>query len=495
MTGVPLQPLEHLSWRDGLRRNPAKLAVPRCGDQRAGPVSPTSVVLSFPSMTTTPVIDAPQAQEPEGVRLPGVGGSPTPPRAMTAAEEAARLASLRRMKVAATGLLVLAAVIYVIAHALEPAHPWLGYVRATAEASLVGGIADWFAVTALFRRPLGLPIPHTAIMQTQKDRIGRILGNFVQNHFLSREVLAARLLAIRPAERMGAWLVAPGQAGRLSHQLAGALARTVEVLPDAEVKALVQRGAVDRLETIRLAPLLGDVLTVATAGPWPTGVLDQCSSSSADAAAPARVRSATRYGGGSALGTGRRQGRGGREDVSGFERSSPQVSADPGTPSGHGSTCVAPFIERLNTRRANGGPELLKHDLLGHPMVEELAGSIWDRVRRAAEQYRANPDATSLAPVEAALVSVGESLAESDQLRADVDDFLAEVASAFLEQHRHEVADLIAATVRDWTRTCRSRIELAADGTCNSSCSTAPGRLFRRPRHLHPVEVLLGGTT
>jgi uncharacterized membrane-anchored protein YjiN (DUF445 family) len=85
---------------------------------------------------------------------------------------------LDRMKRRATGLLVVMAGVFVAAWLLEGAHPWLGYVRATAEAGMVGGVADWFAITALFRRPLNLPIPHTAIIPQRKDRIGRSLGNF-----------------------------------------------------------------------------------------------------------------------------------------------------------------------------------------------------------------------------------------------------------------------------------------------------------------------------
>src|SRR5205085_2193575 len=116
------------------------------------------------------------------------------------------------MKRLATGMLGVSAVIFVIAGIYESRFPWLGYIRATAEASLVGGLADWFAVTALFRRPLGLPIPHTAIVATQKERIGRILGNFVQNHFLSREVIATRLRGVHPAERIARWLSEPANA-------------------------------------------------------------------------------------------------------------------------------------------------------------------------------------------------------------------------------------------------------------------------------------------
>ena len=109
------------------------------------------------------------------IRPAASGGSQVPPSSTVRPigqlpDEAARLASLLRMKLAAGGLLIVALAVYIVAHSLELAHPWLGYVRATAEASLVGGIADWFAVTALFRKPLGLPIPHTAIMQRRRQK-------------------------------------------------------------------------------------------------------------------------------------------------------------------------------------------------------------------------------------------------------------------------------------------------------------------------------------
>src|SRR5687767_15932576 len=104
-------------------------------------------------------------------------------------DEAARREELASLKRVATGFLGVALLVFVAARMLEPAYPWLGFVRATAEASLVGGLADWFAVTALFRKPLGLPIPHTAIIQNQKDRIGQVLANFIQRHLDRKSVV------------------------------------------------------------------------------------------------------------------------------------------------------------------------------------------------------------------------------------------------------------------------------------------------------------------
>src|SRR5690348_18362980 len=146
-----------------------------------------------------------------------------------AADDPERRRALRRMKLLATGLLVLAAGIYLLARANEEHGPgWVGYVRAGAEAAMVGALADWFAVTALFRHPLGLPIPHTAIVAARKDRIGRTLGNFVQYNFLARDVVERRLAAMRIAERAVTWLADPANARLIARQVALGLARSAE---------------------------------------------------------------------------------------------------------------------------------------------------------------------------------------------------------------------------------------------------------------------------
>ncbi|HST57065.1 MAG TPA: DUF445 family protein, partial [Longimicrobium sp.] len=116
---------------------------------------------------------------------------------------------LDHMKRVATGLLIVAALVFVVTSIYESRWPGLGYIRATAEAAMVGAIADWFAVTALFRYPLGVRIPHTAIIPTRKDRIGKSLGNFVQNNFLSPPVLVARIRGANVALKLAEWLANP----------------------------------------------------------------------------------------------------------------------------------------------------------------------------------------------------------------------------------------------------------------------------------------------
>src|SRR2546421_5326352 len=175
----------------------------------------------------------------------------------------------------APALLALAAAVFGAAAALETRYPWLGYVRATAEASLVGGLADWFAVPALFRHPLGLPIPHTAIVATRKERIGRILGTFVQNHFLSRDVVATNLRAVRPAERAARWLADPEHGRRIARQVASGVAKTLDTLPDADVRALVHQVVSARLQATRVAPALGKTLALVLSDDRHQGLLDE----------------------------------------------------------------------------------------------------------------------------------------------------------------------------------------------------------------------------
>src|SRR2546428_9380115 len=178
-------------------------------------------------------------------------------------DDAERQARLDAMKRRATGLLAIALLVFVAASVFEPQFPWLGYVRATAEASLVGGLADWFAVTALFRHPLGLPIPHTAIVATRKERIGQILGTFVQNHFLSHEVIGANLRRVHPAERGAQWLADRDHARQIARQFASGLAKTLEALPHDEVQELVSEIVRNRVRAFRVAPALGKTLALA----------------------------------------------------------------------------------------------------------------------------------------------------------------------------------------------------------------------------------------
>ena len=185
--------------------------------------------------------------------------------ALTPADEE-KLRGLRRMKVVALAALGVAALVYIVAFIAEgDGVTWAGYFRAADEAAMVGALADWFAVTALFRRPLGLPIPHTAIIPTRKDAIGRNLGDFVGTNFLAEDVVRQRLRALDISTRLGTWLSDYGNARRVSAELAVGLKSAIGLLDDEQVRSAVSEFLRKRAEEFPIAEpagnLLGEVVT------------------------------------------------------------------------------------------------------------------------------------------------------------------------------------------------------------------------------------------
>ncbi len=164
-----------------------------------------------------------------------------------------------QMKVIATSMLAVMAIIFVVAFSLQARHPWLGYVRAAAEAGMVGALADWFAVTALFRRPLGLPIPHTAIIPERKDAIGSSLSEFVATNFLSEEVIREKLSRFSIASRLGGFLASPEGAARITDEMATAVRGISTVLKDDQVAGVLEAVARRKIAGTEVGPPLGRI--------------------------------------------------------------------------------------------------------------------------------------------------------------------------------------------------------------------------------------------
>ncbi|HEY4610904.1 MAG TPA: DUF445 domain-containing protein, partial [Ilumatobacteraceae bacterium] len=185
-----------------------------------------------------------------------------------------RRIALRRMKFIATAFLVGATVVFLVFRWLEQTHGWAGYVRAFAEAAMVGALADWFAVSALFRHPLGLPIPHTAIIPNRKDQIGRSLGEFVQSNFLTREVLNERLAGAHVGKRLGDWLGDEQNAAKAGEGASDALRGALEVLDDRDVASALETLIERRVRATPVAPLMGKAIDLAVEGDHHQRLLD-----------------------------------------------------------------------------------------------------------------------------------------------------------------------------------------------------------------------------
>src|SRR6266699_5428209 len=384
----------------------------------------------------------------------------------TRPDDAEREARLNAMKRRATGLLAIALVIFVVASIYEPLYPWLGYVRATAEASLVGGLADWFAVTALFRHPLGLPIPHTAIVATRKERIGRILGTFVQNHYLSREVIATNLRAVRPAERAARWLADPEHSRRIARQIAGRLAKTLEALPDEDVRELVHEVVSARLRATRVAPALGKTLALVLADDRHQTLLNEAVRLAAEAVRDKRdvirdkVRAESPW------------WVPGVVDDQIFQRIMGTVEsllrdigADPYHPLRAAfDAALRDFVDRLqHAPDVIAKAEALKEEWLADPSLADLSTRLWEATRRAIVAYATRADGgRDPGPLERGLSEFSAALLANDALLAEIDDLVIDLTATVVERYRHEIGDLIAQTVAGWDPEATSRrFELA----------------------------------
>jgi uncharacterized membrane-anchored protein YjiN (DUF445 family) len=174
-------------------------------------------------------------------------------------------ARLRQMKTIATGLLAVMAVVFVIASRLQPAHHWLAWVQAFSEAALIGGLADWFAVVALFRHPGGVPLPHTAIVPNNKDRIGTQLGIFVEQNFLTPTLIASKLRELGLAAHALRWFAVPRNVAALFANARALVPRLIDAVDDAEIRAVVRKVVADEVAQLDLSRAAGGVLDIVTA--------------------------------------------------------------------------------------------------------------------------------------------------------------------------------------------------------------------------------------
>lgn len=179
--------------------------------------------------------------------------------------EQEQLAQLIKMRKFATGLLVLMAVIFVGAKLLQPTYGYLSFVGAFAEAAMVGGLADWFAVTALFRRPLGLPIPHTAIIPNNKDRIGESVANFLEHNFMTQDVLSEELKQVDFAGAVAKWLAIPVNSCAVSAQIVGGIPALFRMIEDNDVSNFMQNTMASALKNVKFAPVVAEIVSVLVA--------------------------------------------------------------------------------------------------------------------------------------------------------------------------------------------------------------------------------------
>lgn len=363
-----------------------------------------------------------------------------------------KLRALRRMKVLALAALVLAAVVYVVTYLAGPSG-WVGYLNAAAEASMVGALADWFAVTALFKHPLGLPIPHTAIIPTRKSALGSALSDFVGTNFLAENVVREKLATVRITERAGDWLAKQHNADRVTAELASVLRGLATVLRDEDVQAVMEQAVLRRLVNQPWGPPVGKILERVFADGSHHRLVDLLTDQTY-----AWVRD-------------------NHETVLGVvsERSpswSPKfvdeiladriytellafswaVKVDVNHP-------MRQALDRFLIEFASdlqSDPEVMqraekvKHQVLEHPEVQGLISSAWGNAKRMLLDAAEDPSSELRKRVAEGIVGLGKRLQGDPELQSKVEGWVGETAGYIVRNYAEEISTLISDTVERW---------------------------------------------
>lgn len=345
------------------------------------------------------------------------------------------------------------AVIFVLATAFSSDARWLSWVQATAVASLVGGLADWFAVTALFRRPLGLPIPHTAIIVERKDRFGETLGSFVQESFLSPDVVMARLQAAEAVPRLARWLADPAHADMVATRTAALVVEGADLLNDDDVRDLLVSLAREHLERVALAPLAGRALDQAIRDNRHQPVLDSLLSALARYLDEHGSELHTRLGSQSPWWLpGPIEGRVVNRLVERSQHVLAEMAADRNHPlRAQMNVAMAKLAADLQTSpdlRLRG--EELKAELLSQPQLRVFASTLWTDAKARLRIEATEPTSTLQRRLAAAIAQTGARLRDEPELAASAERGLETVARGILGRFEGELVGLVSGTIARW---------------------------------------------
>lgn len=356
----------------------------------------------------------------------------------------------------ATGMLVVMAGVYLLARAIADLHPAVGFVKAFAEAAMVGGLADWFAVTALFRHPLGLPIPHTAIIPRNKDRIGATLAQFLKDNFLTPAVVARRMRHMDVAAAAGRFLADPdhGGAGRLREGASRLLADILDALDDDRLGGMAKGAIASRIRTLEVSPLLGQSLEAAMAEGRHIPLLDGIINRAALIVTSNEeiIRDMVHERAGRIL-----RWTGLDENVAdalitGLNKLLYDMADFPDHP----------LRIRVNEMLADLGYDLqhdremqakvarLKEEIVENPAMQRWIDGLWEQARAALLRAARDPDKTMAGKFGEALRQLGTTLQQDDSLRDTINRFARRATVGATASYGDSIVRLVSDTVRGW---------------------------------------------
>ena len=380
------------------------------------------------------------------------------------ANAVARRAQLARMRRRATGLLVAVTAVFLALQLWAGDAGWVGYAEAMVEAAMVGGLADWFAVVALFRHPLGIPIPHTAVIPARKDQFGDTLGDFVQTSFLTPDIIVERVRTARVVPRLAAWLAAPANAERLARHLAEATVTAADLLRDDEVHKALEEVARRRIETTPLAPLAGRALAVMTEDGRHHELLDVMLHALDRFLADNRDNLRQRFGDESPWWLPEAA-----EDriferlLDGARHVLSEVADNPHHELRRDFDVrvrrLVMDLQRSPAMRARG--EEFKHELLAQPELRAWVAGVWSDVKAGLRAQADDPDSELRRRLAETLVALGQRLRDDPALAERVEQGIETGVRYVAEQFSDELAAMVSGTVARWDgRETADRLEL-----------------------------------
>jgi uncharacterized membrane-anchored protein YjiN (DUF445 family) len=371
------------------------------------------------------------------------------------------------MKAVATGLLVVMAAVFALTRALEPQYPWFSYVKAFAEAAMVGGLADWFAVTALFRHPLGLPIPHTAIIPRNKDRIGEALASFIRENFLIPSVVARRMQRLDVAGAAGRFLQTPaGEGTKIRSGASRLIADVFESLDDERLGGIVKGAISNRLRKMEVSPLLGHALASAINEDRHVPMLEAAIRWTARAldANEQLIRDMVRKKANWVLKLAGLDAKLADAVMDGLRKLTVEMSTDPAHPVRRKiEEALAQLANDLQTRpETRERVEAIKEQLLDNKSVSLWLDALWQRGREAVIRAARNPDAVLAGKLGEVLKSMGGTLEKDRRIRAAINQFARRAVVGMAASYGGSIVKLVSETIRGWdAQTVTNRLEAA----------------------------------
>ncbi len=364
------------------------------------------------------------------------------------------------MRVVATGILAVMAGLYVFSRSYQHQWPWLEWLRAFTEAGMVGGLADWFAVTALFRHPLGLPIPHTAVIPREKDRIGRALAQFVRGNFLTADRICKQARELQLVQRMGHWMTSPVQANKLARQVMQTVPTALDALETHNAHQAISEKLIDQLRTLQpheisqkllawllaerryrqlLAPLLVQIATALAANK------DGIETAAGRKAPLGKIPLLGRVSRAIAEGISERATDDAREQL----LSASEDTEDPLW------DIIHEQLARMHTQLGSH-PELInqlvriRDHWLDDPQSGELAVRLWRQLRQGLDHDLTREAPHSIDHLGTAIVAVGTAIDQNPELAHNIESVLLDGITQILDQHGAHLETMIRQTIEEW---------------------------------------------